>query len=75
MAIVSTFPHPPDVLTNLIDALAQEAGEPNAASFQAAVENQNALHLGNDTWTSLENHIYKAKMMTAPFLSSTAAAV
>ena len=75
MVIVSTFPHPPETLTNLVDALAKEAGEPDAASFQAAVQNQSALDFTIDTWSSLENHIYKAKMIALPVFSSTAVAV
>lgn len=57
MAMVSSFPHPPDRLKDIMDALAEEHGEPSAASFQTASADQTT-----DTWASLDDHIFKAKL-------------
>lgn len=64
MAVVSTFPHPPEVLTHIVDALAQEQGEPSAASFDVAVQSCSAVEENADALTSMENHIYKGKLLT-----------
>ena len=63
MAMVSTFPHAPSRLINIIDALALEHGEAPAASFQTAAKSRGSLDLPLDSWASLETHIYKAKML------------
>lgn len=57
MAMVSSFPHPPDRLRVIVDALAEEHGEPSVASFQTASADQTP-----DTWASLDDHIFKAKL-------------
>lgn len=58
MAVVSTFPHPPDKLTDTVEALAQHNGQPSAASFQTANAGSTA-----DTWATLDNHVFKAKFL------------
>lgn len=63
MVIVSTFPHAPSRLINIIDALALEHGEPPATSFRTAAKLSGPLDLPSDSWASLETHIYKAKML------------
>lgn len=75
MALVSTFPNPPNCLADLMDALADEAGEPNAASLKAAVRQETALDLARDSWMSIENHVYKAKMAALPVARNEVVAV
>lgn len=69
MAVVSTFPHPPEKLKDIVDALAEHHGEPSAASFQAAAADDSS-----DSVASLHNHIYKSKLMPPQFTVSTAVA-
>ncbi|KAL3156653.1 hypothetical protein ABBQ38_000936 [Trebouxia sp. C0009 RCD-2024] len=57
MAMVSSFPHPPDRLRVIMDALAEEHGEPSVASVPTASADQTP-----DTWASLDDHIFKAKL-------------
>ena len=61
MAVVSTFPHPPDKLADIVEALAEQNGVPSAASFQTANADGSA-----DTWATLDNHIFKAKFLGQP---------
>ncbi len=72
MAIVSTFPHPPEVLMYMVDALAEADGEPKVASFDTAAKNCSAVVEMADTWTSLENHIYKGRLATTQYPYQTA---
>ena len=69
MAMVSTFPHPPDKIKDVVNALAEEHGEPSAASFQTI--SADGL---SDTWESLEHHIFKSRMLTPRLLMGTAVA-
>ena len=69
MAVVSTFPHPPEKLKDIVDALAEHHGEPSAASLQVV-----AADRPSDSWAGLDTHIYKSKLMAPQFPISTAVA-
>lgn len=45
VALVQCFPHHPDLVA-MVDALAEEAGEPSAEALQAAVNSEAAVHSG-----------------------------
>ena len=62
MAIVRTFPHPPEALATVVDALAQQSGDPGAASFDTAAETYSVAQEMADVWPSVENLVYKEKM-------------
>ena len=46
VALVQCFPHHPDLVA-MVDALAEEAGEPSAEALQAAVNSEAAVHSGS----------------------------
>ena len=73
-AIVRTFPHPPEGLITMVDALAHQAGEPTAASFDTAAAASSVVQELADPWPSLENHIYKEKLASMPMQPRTAVA-
>ncbi len=62
MAMISSFPYPPQALTTMIDALADEADEPCAASFQVAVKDYSIADEASYDLGSIQNYIYRFKL-------------
>ena len=65
MAGVSVFPHSSCIMTYLVDILADEAGEPNAADVQAAFKHFSLAVEGCYDLVSIQSHIYKSRAHAA----------
>lgn len=73
--IFNSFPHAPSTLVKVVDALAVEACEGPAAVVKDTALCRDSLLPVTDTWTNLENHIYKAKMLDVHAGIETAVAI
>ncbi len=61
MAIIKSFPYPSQVLFNMVDGLAEEFGEPSAASIQGSVKDYSVADEVSYKLDSIEQYIYKLK--------------
>lgn len=66
MAMIASFPHAPQALTRMVDALAEEAGEPCAASIQLAVRQFSIADGASCNMNSVQNSIYRNKLHGQP---------
>lgn len=66
MAVIAIFPHAPQALTRVVDALAEEAGGPCAASIQLAVRHFSIADEASYNVNSVQNSIYRNKMHGQP---------
>jgi hypothetical protein len=66
MAMIASFPHAPQALTRMVDALAEEAGEPCAASIQLAVRHFSNADEASYNMNSVQNSIYTYKLHGQP---------
>lgn len=65
MAGVTIFPYSSCAMTQLIDILAEEAGEPTALDVQAAVKHFSLADEGCYDLVSIQNHIYNSRAHAA----------
>jgi len=61
MAIIRSFPYPSQVLFKMVDGLAEEFGEPSAASIQDSVRDYSVADEVSYKLDSIEQYIYKLK--------------
>ena len=66
MAMIASFPHAPQALTRMVDALAEEAGEPCRASIQLAVRHFSIADEASYNMSSVQNSIYRNKLHGQP---------
>ncbi len=64
--MIASFPHAPQALTRMVDALAEEAGEPCAASIQLAVRHFSIADEASYNMNSVQNSIYTYKLHGQP---------
>ena len=64
--MIASFPHAPQALTRMVDALAEEAGEPCAASIQLAVRQFSIADGASCNMNSVQNSIYRNKLHGQP---------
>ncbi len=66
MAMIASFPHAPQALTRVVNALAEEAGEPCAASIQLAVRHFSIADEALYNMNSVQNSMYRNKLHGQP---------
>ncbi len=64
--MIASFPHAPQALTRMVDALAEEAGEPCAAAIQLGVRHFSIADEVSYNMNNVQNSIYTNKMRGQP---------
>jgi len=65
MAMISIFPHAPQMLVKMVDLLAMEMGEPSGADIRAAVKDYSLADVVSYSLDSIERFIYKSRSRRA----------